>query len=108
VLEDDLLGARVTNTLDHGSVVASVAEDDTTWQLGSKGGEGGVVRDVTRREDESSRLAMQRSQFVFETEVESTVSGNVTSTTRTSAVSVEGTLHSVEDDAVSRHAKVVV
>lgn len=48
VLPDDLFGARVADTLDHRSVIASVGENDTARKLGTDGGKAGIVGDITR------------------------------------------------------------
>lgn len=48
VLPDDLFGARVADTLDHRSVIASVGENDTARKLGTDGSKAGIVGDITR------------------------------------------------------------
>jgi hypothetical protein len=46
MLEDDALGTRVTHALNHGSMVHGIGEVDTTRELGTECGQGGVVGHV--------------------------------------------------------------
>lgn len=48
MLPDDLFSARVADTLNHRSVVASVGEDDTTGKFGTDGGKAGIIGDIAR------------------------------------------------------------
>jgi hypothetical protein len=112
VLEDDLLGARVADALDHGSVVESVRENDTAGKFGCQGAhcarwkfrvrlvkaesprnEGKQtsldIGDIAAAKDESCRFLVQLGQLAFEREVERAVARNVARSASSSSESVE-------------------
>ena len=46
VLPDNLLGARVLDTLDHRGMVRGIGKDDTSWKFRSEGSETSVIGHV--------------------------------------------------------------
>ena len=58
VLPDDLLGARVLDTLNHRGVVRGIGKDDTSWKFRSECSETSVIGDVTRGEDQGGLLSV--------------------------------------------------
>jgi len=108
VLPNDLFGARVTDTLNHRSVVQRVGEDDAAGELGADGSETSVVGDVTRGENEGCGLAVQRCDLIFEREVDGTVSSDVSRSSCTSSVLCQSPLHGIEYNGVLAHPEVIV
>ncbi|KAI6755080.1 hypothetical protein HG531_004186 [Fusarium graminearum] len=59
VLENNLLGARVSNSLDHRGMVQAVGQNNAFGQLATKCCQGCVVGDITRAEHKSAILGMK-------------------------------------------------
>lgn len=108
VSKDHLLDTRVLNTLDHGSVVHRVGENDASRQLLGQSAQSSIVGNIAGREDQSSRLVVQGSELILESQVVGAVTSNVASASSTSAILAEGGLHGLDDDGVLAHAEVVV
>lgn len=89
VLEDDLLSAGVTDSLNHRGVVERIGKDDTTGEFRSDGGETSIVGHVARREDKCGRLAVESRKLVFKRKVDGTVSSDVTGSSSPSAILVK-------------------
>ena len=89
VLEDDLLGTRVTDTLDHRRVVHRVGEVDAAGEFRTECGQSSIVCDVAGRKDQSSLLAVEISELLLESQMHSTIAGNIASTASTVSVLVE-------------------
>lgn len=100
VAEDHLFDAGVFDALDHGSVVHGVGEDNTVGQLLGEGAKGGVVGDIAGGEDEGGGFVVEGGEFVFESEMHGTVTGDVAGTSGAGAVLAEGRLHGFDDDGV--------
>ena len=88
MLENDPLRAGVTHALNHGRMVHDVGEVDAPGELRAQSGEGGIVGDVARREDERGGLAVEGSKLGLEGEVHTGVTGDVPGATGAVAVSV--------------------
>jgi len=106
--EDHLLDTRVLNTLDHGSVVHGIGQDDTVGQLLGQSTQSRIVGNIARGEDQSRGLVVQGSQFILESQMKSAVSGNVAGTTGTGTILAQSGLHGLDHDRVLGHAQVIV
>ena len=91
MLEENLFSARVTHSLDHGSVIHGVREKDTAGELGTESREGSVVGYVARRKNKCCRFTVKVCKFLLERKMHSTVTGNITSTASAMTVFVEST-----------------
>lgn len=88
MLEDHLLGARVTDSLNHRRVVAAVGKNDTSGKFATQSGKSGIICDITGRKDEGRFLGVQLGNGGLKADGVLVVAGNVTSPTSTSTVSV--------------------
>ena len=91
MLEENPFSTRVTHSLDHGSVIHGVREEDTAGELGTESRKSSVVGYVARRKDKCCGFSVQFRKFLFERKMHSTVTGYITSTASTMTVFVEGT-----------------
>lgn len=108
VLENYLLRARVTDTLDHGGVVETVGENHTVGEFATKGSQCRVVGDVARAENKRSILSMELRDGVLEFDSMLVVTRDISCATGTGAVLIEGVVHGLEHMLVAAHAEVVV
>ena len=108
VLENHLLRARVSNTLNHGGVVHAVTQNHTVREFAAQSCQSSIVGNVARREDEGTLLRVQLRNGLFQTNGMLVVARNVPSTTRTSSVHVQGFVHFVQNLRVLSHSEVIV
>jgi hypothetical protein len=90
VLEDHALGTRMAHTLDHRGMVHAIGEVNAAREFGTQGGQCCVVCNIARGENESSGLAVKVGEFVLQGEVHRAVASDITGTTSSVAILVEG------------------
>ncbi len=91
MFENFFTGTRMTNAVNHGSMVETIGEDDTIWKFGTESGESGVIGDVARGKDECGLFTMEIGEFFLEREMYGSVSGDVTRATCACTIPVQST-----------------
>src|SRR6185312_2958128 len=106
--EDLLLGAAVTDALDHRGMVERVGEDHAARHLARQGRERRLVGDVARSEGERRFLAMQIGELAFEQHVIMSGAGDVARAASPGAHAVDRLMHRGEHLGMLAHAEIVV
>ena len=94
----------MADALDHGGVIEGVGEDGAVGELGTEGGEGGIVGNVAGGEHEGGFLTVKLSDCAFKGDGVLVVAGDVAGAAGAGAVGVEGLMHGFEDLGVAAHA----
>lgn len=129
VLKYDAFCGRMSHSLDHGSVIHLVGEDDAPREFSTKSGEGCIIGDVTRGEHQSAIFAVESGKLILQSEMHGGVPCNVARTTCTMTVGIQSSttssdrsansgirkpmiwhhlLHSFEYNRVISHAQIIV
>ena len=108
VAEDQPLGARGADAIDHRGVVALVREDDAVVEQAAERAQAGLVGDEARREDERRLLGVEVGELALELADEQVRAGDVARAARADAVLGERRGDGADDRGVLAHAEVVV
>lgn len=98
----------MTDALDHRGVVQAIRENNAVGQFAAESRKSRIVCYIARRKDERSLLGVELCNCVLQCYSVLVVSGDVSGTSGTSSVVVQGLVHRLEYVWVASHAEVVV
>ena len=111
VMPPDVLGSgAVPYAFDHGGVIVCVGEDFTTPEYSRfrQHAQHGLIGDVAGREKQCSLLVVKVCELMLKFDVIMRCSGDISSSARARARSLECFVHSLKDDGILSHSKIVV
>ena len=106
--EDVLLAAAPADALDHRGVILLVGEDHQPRHESLQGGEGRIVGDIGRGEEQRRLLAVQIGELGLELHMIVSCSGDIARAARARADLLDRLMHGVAHNRVLAHAEIIV
>ena len=106
--KDLVVSAAMPDALDHRGVVCRVGKDDTVGNLSGQRGNSGLIRDVSRGEEQRPLLVVEVGKLMFQKHVVMAGPANVARPTRAGSDPIDSLMHRSEHRRMLAHAKVIV